>query len=204
MKKLNLLPPELQQQQTVNIKRLMIRSLIGLILLVLLTVTGIAQAKLMSLENRLEELEAQRQLLYPMQDRKIQLEHQLAEVEEKLLEYKKVSPIALEVSLLLDQLEAVMPADSWLTKVGLTTVQLHKEVEEEAVEDTVDEAAEDAGIILKFTLEGYSKEVASVAKLSYLLNQMKVFNNVNIEYAREVEINGVKLIEFFISTTIAH
>jgi type IV pilus assembly protein PilN len=176
VKKLNLLPPELQKQHEVNVKKLLLRALILTGLLFLAAVIGLGQYQLLAMEKQLAQLEDQRQQLLPYQQNKQKLEQQVAEAERKLAEFKQAVPQSIKVAELLKQMSDITPADTWLTRIEITE---------------------------HLFLNGYSLSVNSVGIFSYYLNQLPHLEHAVVEFAKEVEINGVTLVEFRVKADIS-
>jgi Tfp pilus assembly protein PilN len=184
MKKLNLLPPELQKQHEVKIKLLLTKALVLLGLVLALSLFGFGQYKLLALEKQAANLELQRQELLPYQQTAQQLEQRQADIKNKLAEIAGVVPPIVMSSHLLKQIDEVMPAGVWLTRVELTLN---------------DEAG---GQQLSLNLIGYSASVNSVALFSYHLGRLPDFKQIAVEYASFVEISGMDLVEFRLTSTL--
>ncbi|MBS4025521.1 MAG: PilN domain-containing protein [Clostridia bacterium] len=184
MKKLNLLPPELQKQHEVDIKLLLTKALVLLGLVLTLSLLGFGQYKLLDLEKQTANLEMQRQELLPYQQTAQQLEKRQSEVKNKLAEIASVVPPIVKSSHLLKQIDEVMPTGVWLTRVELTV------------------SDETGGQQLSLNLIGYSVSVNSVALFSYHLGRLTDFKQIAVEYASFVEISGMDLVEFRLTSTL--
>lgn len=178
--KVNLLPPELQREGTIDIRRLVVVVGAALPVAVILGCYIIFLINCTFIKNELDETKLQIASLSPAVSRVEDIMKERAELEETIKEFDEITKKRMSWSSLLSDLGNIAPVDLWLT--GL-------EISDKAVKTSSDNAQKEPDPFARpntVTLKGISRTLPSVGIFIRNLTGLNYFEEVKL-----VKVNAV-------------
>jgi len=202
MYKVNLLPPKLQREGIIDVRRLVLITGTTLVIAVMLGTYGAFLINYLSLKNDLAATKQQLASLEPVVLRVEKMRNERTELEAVLDEYNSILKKRMTWTNLLFDFNRLMPIDSWLTELEIssrnppeqkaggdspaqtapkTTVKPEGQAQAQKEADTLPRAN-------MITFKGFSRTVPSIGIFMNNLSQLACFKEIKlIKINREKE-----------------
>lgn len=121
--KVNLLPPKLQREEIVDVRRLLIITGVTLLIAVILGSYGVFIISFYNAKNELSAAKAQLATLNPVAARVEKMRAERVQLEQTIDEYNLILKSQKQWSDLLGDINRIMPVDLWLVGLEITYTQ---------------------------------------------------------------------------------
>ncbi|MGB9792978.1 MAG: PilN domain-containing protein [Thermacetogeniaceae bacterium] len=194
--KVNLLPPKLQREETIDLRRLLLVTGVALLVAALVGGYGVFIFSLLTAKNELAATKAQLTAVTPLATRVKRLRLERIELQQTAEDYRKILGSRREWSGLLTDINRVMPVDLWLNDLELTYQQSSQKASGQNSQAGVAQpqaAPKGTAAVQVETLprpnvvflKGSSRTVASIGVFINSLSRLPYFQEVRLNKVQE-------------------
>lgn len=194
--RVNLLPPKLQREETIDLRRLLIVTSVALLVAAIIGGYGVFIFSLLTAKNELAATKAQLDAVTPVATRVKGLRSKRIELQQSAEEYRKILGSRRQWSGMLVDINRIMPVDLWLFDLELTYQQPAQKAggQVSQVGATQSQAAhKGTGAAQAETLprpnvvlfKGSSRTVASIGVFINSLSRLPYFQEVRLDKVQE-------------------
>lgn len=194
--RVNLLPPKLQHEETIDLRRLLIVSGVSFLIAAIIGSYGVFIFSLLTAKNELSATKAQLTAVTPVAIRVKVLRSERIELQQTAEEYRKILGSRRQWSGLLVDINRIMPVDIWLFDFELTYQQPAQKAggqvsqagatqSQAAQNSTAAAPAETLPQPNVVFLRGNSRTVASIGFFINSLSRLPYFQEVRLDKVQE-------------------